>query len=99
MLIAQISDLHVTCDGRHVCGLVPTNTMTERAVASILRLSPRPDLVVISGDLTEHGHPRDYEALAALGAESAAVQARVDEAEEAWLEQATIAEDAGISGW
>ena len=66
MLIAQMSDLHVTSDGRDVCGVIPTNMMTERAVTAILRLSPRPDLVVISGDLTEHGHPQDYAALAAL---------------------------------
>jgi 3',5'-cyclic AMP phosphodiesterase CpdA len=66
MLIAQMSDLHVTSDGRDVCGVVPTNTMTERAVAAILRLSPLPDLVVVSGDLTEHGRPEDYRTLAAL---------------------------------
>jgi Icc protein len=66
MLIAQMSDLHVTSDGRDVCGVVPTNAMTERAVAAIMRLSLRPDLVIISGDLTETGDPRDYDALAAL---------------------------------
>lgn len=66
MLIAQMSDLHVTSDGRDVCGVVPTNAMTKRAVAAILRLSPRPDLVIVSGDLTEHGHPEDYAALATL---------------------------------
>ncbi len=66
MLIAQMSDLHVTSDGRDVCGVVPTNAMAERAVAAILQLSPRPDLVIVSGDLTEHGDPQDYEALAAV---------------------------------
>lgn len=66
MLIAQMSDLHVTSDGRDVCGVVPTNAMAERAVSAILCLSPRPDLVLVSGDLTEHGDPQDYEALAAL---------------------------------
>ena len=66
MLIAQMSDLHVTADGRDVCGLVPTNTMTKRAVAAILRLAPRPDLVIVSGDLTERGDPADYDALALL---------------------------------
>jgi len=66
MLIVQMSDLHVTSDGRDVCGVVPTNTMAERAVAAILRLSPRPDLVIVSGDLTEHGEPEEYVTLAAL---------------------------------
>lgn len=66
MLIAQMSDLHVTSDGRDVCGVVPTNTMAERAVTAILRLSPRPDLVIVSGDLTEHGRPEDFAALVTL---------------------------------
>jgi 3',5'-cyclic AMP phosphodiesterase CpdA len=66
MLIAQMSDLHVTSDGRDVCGVVPTNTMAKRAVAAIMRLSPRPNLVIVSGDLTEHGDPADYDALASL---------------------------------
>jgi Icc protein len=66
MLIAQLSDLHVTANGGAVSGVVPTNTMAERAVAALLRLAPRPDLVIISGDLTEHGRPQDYAALRAL---------------------------------
>lgn len=66
MLIAQLSDLHVTANGSTLSGVVPTNTMAERAVAALLRLTPRPDLVIISGDLTEHGRPQDYAALRTL---------------------------------
>ena len=53
----------------------------------------------VQTQLAEAAERNDYEALATLGAESAAAQERVDEAEEAWLEQATIAEEAGITGW
>ncbi|WP_409725232.1 phosphodiesterase [Pseudorhodoplanes sp.] len=65
-MIVQISDLHVTSDGHAVCGVVPTNAMAKRAVGAILRLAPRPDLVLVSGDLTEHGEPEEYAALANL---------------------------------
>lgn len=66
MLIAQISDLHVTDGGYDVSGIVPTNAMVERAVAALLQLDPAPDMVIVSGDLTEHGEPAEYAALRGL---------------------------------
>jgi Icc protein len=63
MLIAQLSDLHVTADGAPVAGRVNTNALAERAIGALLRLTPRPDIVVISGDLAENGTPDDYAAV------------------------------------
>ncbi|MBJ6127300.1 metallophosphoesterase [Microvirga splendida] len=59
MLIAHLSDLHV-------CARAPlsaTNAHTVEAIASVLRLSPQPDVVVVTGDIGE-GSPDDYALLA-----------------------------------
>ena len=58
MLIAQISDPHVVAPGRKTCGVAPTAENLARCVASINALVPRPDLVLVSGDLT-HGATRE----------------------------------------
>ena len=61
MLIAQLSDLHVRPRGVPAARVVETNMMVERALASVAALNPRPDVVVISGDVTECGRPEEYE--------------------------------------
>ncbi len=63
MLIAQITDLHVRPRGLPAYRVSETNTMVARAVAHLLALDPRPDLVLISGDLTDCGLPEEYEEL------------------------------------
>ena len=56
MLIVHLSDLHVRPAGRAVAA----NAMAERALRTVAGLDPRPDAVVITGDLTETGDEAEY---------------------------------------
>ena len=66
MLLAQISDLHVRPDGQLYKGVVDSNRMLQDAIAHLHGLDPRPDLVLITGDLVDEGDPAEYAALRAL---------------------------------
>jgi len=60
MLIAQISDLHVT-PPRTLCnGKVDTGKLFGAAVERIRGLVPVPDLVLVTGDLVDHGERDEY---------------------------------------
>lgn len=61
MLIAQISDLHVALDP--IAAGLDTLARAQAAVAALQQVDPRPDCLVITGDLTEHGRAEEYEAL------------------------------------
>ena len=63
MIIAQITDLHVVARDRLCYRRVPTNAQLAEAVAHINCLDPRPDVVIASGDLTDHGREEEYEVL------------------------------------
>jgi Icc protein len=60
ILIAQISDLHVKPLGELAYGHVDTATATVRCVARLNWLKPRPELVVVSGDLVDTGTAEEY---------------------------------------
>lgn len=60
MLIAQITDAHVRADGKLAYGIVDTTAALEKAVATLNGLDPRPDLVVLTGDLTDFGRLEEY---------------------------------------
>ncbi|HYG86210.1 MAG TPA: phosphodiesterase [Azospirillum sp.] len=66
MLIAQITDLHVTARGTRAFGQVDTNAHLAAAVAHLATLDPQPDLVIITGDLANTPEPAEYEMLAEL---------------------------------
>ena len=70
MLIAQISDLHVAPDDSYMRTFVDSNMLLARAVEYLNTMTPRPDVVLATGDLTDHGTADEYlmlgEILAAL---------------------------------
>jgi 3',5'-cyclic-AMP phosphodiesterase len=57
--IAQLSDPHLTAG---VLGYGPAAGL-QLALARVMALDPRPDCVVVTGDLTDHGLEAEYEAL------------------------------------
>jgi Icc protein len=66
MIIAQISDTHIKPPGRLAYQRVDTDRYLARAVAHLLALTPRPDLVFATGDLVDAGLAEEYERLRAL---------------------------------
>lgn len=64
MLIAQISDLHVAPDTSFMRRFVDANALLARAVEYLNTMTPRPDVVVATGDLTDHGTAEEYGLLA-----------------------------------
>src|SRR4051812_18457249 len=60
MLIAQITDTHVADSGSAVEQCCRTADHLERAVAHLNRLQPRPDVVVHTGDIVDHGRVEEY---------------------------------------
>ena len=61
VLIAQISDLHITPPGVLAYGRVDTAAALTRSIDTLNQLSPQPDLVVISGDIANSALPEEYE--------------------------------------
>src|ERR1700688_4937543 len=66
VLIAQISDLHIKAPGSLAYGRVDTARALERCVAALNEFRPKPDLVVISGDLADTPTAEEYEHLKRL---------------------------------
>ncbi|MGH7153571.1 MAG: metallophosphoesterase, partial [Acetobacteraceae bacterium] len=66
MLIAQLTDLHVRPVGKAANRVVETNMLTERALRAVAAFVPRPDVVLITGDLTECGLDEEYANLARM---------------------------------
>jgi Icc protein len=64
--IAQISDLHIKPPGSLAYGRVDTAGALERCVAALNEFRPKPDLVVISGDLADTPTVGEYEYLMRL---------------------------------
>ena len=64
--IAQISDLHIKPPGSLAYGRVDTAAALERCVAALNAFRPRPDFVVISGDLADTPTAVEYQHLERL---------------------------------
>ena len=66
MLIAQLTDPHVSAPGKLAYGVLDTAAGLERAVAALVDLRPVPDVTVVTGDLVDCGEPEEYAHLRAL---------------------------------
>ena len=64
MHIVHISDLHFLCKGVLSFGKVDTHAHLERCIKSIMAFEPSPDIVLITGDLTNDGDLPTYRVLA-----------------------------------
>ncbi|WP_175951809.1 phosphodiesterase [Burkholderia sp. BCC0405] len=60
MLLAQISDLHIKRPGQLAYRRVDTAAALARCIARLNALEPRPDAVLVTGDLTDFGHDEEY---------------------------------------
>lgn len=68
MLIAHITDLHVTAEGREG----EAGRRLAATLDAIGALNPHPDLIVATGDLTDNGLPEEYAAVRAIFADAPA---------------------------
>jgi 3',5'-cyclic-AMP phosphodiesterase len=66
MLICQLTDLHVRPAGATADENAETNKLTARAFGVVADLKPLPDVVLITGDLTECGLADEYRNLAEM---------------------------------
>ena len=66
MLLAQISDLHIKRPGALAYRRVDTGAYLARTVAALNALEPRPDAVIMTGDLVDQGDPEQYAHLKTL---------------------------------
>jgi 3',5'-cyclic AMP phosphodiesterase CpdA len=66
VLIAQVSDLHIKSPDALAYGRVDTARALERCVAALNGLTPKPEYVVISGDLADTPTAEEYDHLKRL---------------------------------
>ncbi|MGH7415656.1 MAG: phosphodiesterase [Candidatus Rokuibacteriota bacterium] len=66
MLIAQITDTHISTPGSVNDRHFRTPEHLERAVAHLNGLIPRPDVALATGDLVERGEPAEYARLRSI---------------------------------
>jgi 3',5'-cyclic-AMP phosphodiesterase len=80
MLVAQITDMHILAAGKLFhsprraipadaapdWSRIDTAAHLARAVETLNGLTPRPEITVVTGDLTDHGTPQEYANLRAL---------------------------------
>ncbi len=66
MLLIQITDLHVRPHGMASSRTGETNMLVERALRAVRAFTPRPDAMIVTGDLTDNGLADEYAELAAI---------------------------------
>ncbi len=66
MLIAQLSDLHIVDRSSGAEAEREATSALRAALARVTAFSPTPDLVLLTGDLTNNGTPGEYRILAGL---------------------------------
>lgn len=66
MLLLQLSDFHLRPLGRPAMGRCETNMLAEQALRAARDFRPRPDALLLTGDLAHDGTPAEYALLADL---------------------------------
>lgn len=66
MLIAQVTDPHIKQQGRLAYKKIDTATNLAACVDHLLKLNEKPDVVLMTGDLTDFGRPKEYSLLRQL---------------------------------
>jgi len=66
MILIQLTDLHVRPRGLAAMRICETNLLTERALRAVRDFRPRPDALLITGDLTNNGQIAEYQNLAEM---------------------------------
>ena len=64
--LVQITDLHIVGEDDALPGGVDTAAGLRRALQAVADAGVRPDALVLTGDLTEHGRPEQYRRLRAI---------------------------------
>ncbi len=75
--VVQLSDLHVRPRGVAAYRVVETNVLTERALRAVAALTPAPDAIILTGDLTDCGLEGEYALLREMLARLARVPVHV----------------------
>jgi 3',5'-cyclic AMP phosphodiesterase CpdA len=70
--LLHLTDTHIVPEGELLHGAVDSLANLQRALASVEASGDLPDVVVLTGDLTDTGEPRAYRRLRAVVEESAA---------------------------
>lgn len=60
MILAQISDLHIKPAGHKAYGVADTLLALKSCVSTINRLDPQPDILLVSGDISDDGSLASY---------------------------------------
>lgn len=66
MLLAHISDLHITRPGALAYGRIDTAAHLARCIARLNAIAPRADAVIVTGDLVDRGDADEYRHLKTL---------------------------------
>ncbi len=66
MLIAHISDLHIVEAGKQTYNIAPMAENLSRCIEHINQLQPRPDLVLVTGDICNNGSVEQTEHAASI---------------------------------
>ncbi len=66
MLIAQITDPHIKAKGKLAYKKVDTENNLRLCISHVQALAPRPDVVLLTGDLTDFGRTEEYDLLRKL---------------------------------
>jgi len=66
MIIIQLSDTHIPGWGKNTCEVAPMAENLRRCVEHINQLVPRPDLILVSGDITHSGLAEEFDQAASI---------------------------------